>query len=311
MDLCRRPAEAIGLPFLFACIFLSPISFYPAYLVRTADASLYGFWIEWTSLSFLPSGPQWFLWQLLAANLLGAALYAVWPGSIERLSRLAAWVGSRPLQFFALLVTASALAYVPLALEFSPWTWSVIGPFSVQLCRPAHYLVYFFAGLALGSNGLGKGLLACDGPLARNCWTWLAAAVVSAGAWAGLMWLTTPDWNQASIAVRFLGSLSYPVACACGGLTLLSLSLRYGAGIRLWILDSLSANAYSIYLLHYAFVVWLQYLLLESGIVAPAKAALVLAGALSASWAISAGYSRLVAGANVAAGKRTVSPVPR
>jgi peptidoglycan/LPS O-acetylase OafA/YrhL len=301
----------VGFPFAMACVFLSPISFYPAYLVRTHDASLLGFWTQWISLPFVPSGPQWFLWQLLAANLLGASLYAIWPGLFERLSRLAAWADGQPLKFFALLVAVSALAYVPLAYIFSPWSWNAIGPFSVQLCRPAHYIVYFFAGLTLGSYGLDRGLLACDGRLARHWWAWLAAAIAAAGAWAGMMWLTQPVWSAASPVVLIAASLSYPVACACGGLTLLGIFLRYGGGIRLALLDSLSASAYSIYLLHYPFVVWLQYALLDSNLVAPAKAAVVLAGSLTMSWLISVWFSRMTADSNVVAAKRAASSPTR
>ena len=125
------------------------------------------------------------------------------------------------------------------------------------------------------------------------------------------MWLTTPDWNQANPAILLIASLSYPVACACGGLTLLALCLRFAGGVRFWVLDSLSANAYGIYLIHYMFVVWLQYALLGSGLIAPAKAVVVLAIALPVSWLICVGYSRLVAGPNAVAAKRIFSSLPQ
>ena len=157
----------------------------------------------------------------------------------------------------------SALAYAPLALAFSPWHWSAFGPFSLQLCRPAHYLVYFFAGLALGGYGFERGLLAADGALSRNWPIWLAAALLSFAVWAGFMSLTFPDWDKAAIAARLAASLAFPVACAAGGLFLLAACLRFAADLRLRIVDSLSANAYSMYLLHYVFVVWLQYALLD------------------------------------------------
>jgi glucans biosynthesis protein C len=297
----------IGLPFLLAIIFLSPLSYYPAYLVRTANPSLLGFWQQWIALPSWPSGPQWFLWQLLAANVLGAGLYRVAPGFMARLGRLAAWAGERPVRFFALLAAASALAYVPLAIIFSPWSWSALGPFSLQLSRPAHYLVYFFAGCALGCHGVDRGMLACDGPLARNWLAWFAAALASFAVWAGFTFLTMPAWSKAATAAQLAASLAFPVACAAGGLSMLSMCLRFAAGLRLWILDSLSANAYSIYLLHYVFVVWLQYALLDSGLFASAKAALVLAGALTMSWAISAAF-RFTAVPQVVAVKRAISP---
>jgi glucans biosynthesis protein C len=297
----------IGLPFLLAIVFLSPLSYYTAYLVRTADPSVAGFWKQWISLPSWPSGPQWFLWQLLAANVLGASLYAVAPGFVVRLGRLAAWAGERPLRFFALLTAASALAYVPLALAFSPWSWSALGPFSLQLSRPAHYLVYFFAGCALGCHGVDRGLLAYHGPLARNWLAWLAAALASFMVWAGFTSMTIPSWSNAAIIAQLAASLAFPVACAAGGLFALSLCLRFAAGLRLWILDSLSANAYSIYLVHYVFVVWLQYALLDSGLFAFPKAAIVFTGALTMSWAISATF-RFTTVPHVLAARRAILP---
>jgi glucan biosynthesis protein C len=49
-------------------------------------------------------------------------------------------------------------------------------------------------------------------------------------------------------------------------------------------LDSLSADAYGLYLVHYNFVVWLQYALLGTTLFAMIKAAIVLGGTLVLSW---------------------------
>ena len=300
----------IGLPFALAVVFLSPLSYYPAYLLRTVEPGVDGFWAQWFSLPFWPDGPEWFLWQLLAVNLLAAAFYAAAPRYIAWLNRLGVWAGAHPVKFFGLLVAVTALGYAPLALVFSPWKWSEFGPFSLQLCRPAVYVVFFFAGLTLGSNGLDRGLLAPDGPLARKWWAWLAAALVSFCLWAGLTSLTLPHWSAASLAARLGASLAFPPACAAGGLFLLAGALRLSHW-RSRALDSLSINAYSMYLIHYVFVVWLQYALLSSGLIAAAKLAIVLTGAVVMSWAASAAFGRLTAGPFFVAAKRAVSPVPR
>ena len=298
----------IGLPFLVAALFLSPLAYYPAYLARTTDPTLTGFWHRWISLPFWPAGPQWFLWQLVVLNLLAACLYVVAPAAVARLGQLAAWAGTRPIKFFALLVAVSAVGYVPLALAFSPWHWSAVGPFALQLSRPAVYIVYFFAGFALGSHGLDRGLLASDGPLALKWWAWLAGAVVSFALWAGVTSLTMPHWSMASLGAQFGASLAYPIACAAGGLCLIAASLRLSRW-RARVLDSLSANAYGMYMVHYVFVVWLQYALLGSGLNAAAKLAIVLTGAVIMSWGSSAAFGRLMADSPVVATKPAVSPV--
>ena len=46
------------------------------------------------------------------------------------------------------------------------------------------YLIYFFAGCAVGAYGLDRGLLAIDGALARRWPAWLAVSVAGFVMWA-------------------------------------------------------------------------------------------------------------------------------
>ena len=66
--------------------------------------------------------------------------------------------------------------------------------------------------------------------------------------------------------------------------------------------DSLTANAYGIYLVHYAFVSWSQYSLLKTALPAIAKGSLVILGALALSWGTVAALRRIPAGARVILG---------
>jgi len=285
----------IGVPFLVGVGILSPIAYYASYRVTAVDPGVPAFWGHWLSLGFWPSGPQWFLWQLCALGVLAAALWRFAPRWAGRLGELGRDCRDRPLHFLLALSGMSALVYVPLAVVWSPWTWEQFGPFSIQLSRPLHYAVYFFAGFALGYHGLDRSLLRFDGPVARHWAAWLAAALVAFGLWGGLTSLTFPDWDASPITMQIGASLAFALACATGGLSLLAACLRWLRTSRR-ALDSLSRHAYSMYLLHYVFVVWLQYALLESDAPAPFKAALVLTGSLALSW-----------GASVALGKTAMA----
>jgi glucans biosynthesis protein C len=300
----------IGLPFLLAVIFLSPLTFYPAYLIRTADPGITDFWRQWFSLPSWPSGPEWFLWQLLAVNTIAAVLYTLVPNYPVQLRRFASWASTRPVRFFVVLVAITGVGYVPMAFIFSPWSWGALGPFSLQLSRPVVYAVFFFAGMTLGSEGLDGGLLASDGPLARYWLQWLAVALASFAIWAGFTSLTLPQWSKASFPAHLSASLSFPIACAAGVFTLLSVCLQF-SGKRIWVLDSLSDNAYRIYLIHYVFVVWLQYALLESGLFVAVKLTIVLTGTVIMSWGLSSAFGRLITGQQGPMLKREVSPAPR
>lgn len=277
----------IAVPFLFAVALLSPLAYFASYRATAADTSMTAFWQHWRALPMWPSGPQWFLWQLFLLNALAAGVYAIAPRSLAALARFAERFDDRPLSFVVGLVVASFAAYVPLAMAFSAWDWTYLGPFSFQLSRPLHYIVYFFAGFAIDSYGYHHGILRYDGPLVRRWPLLLMAAIVSFGAWGGLTFLTLPDWNASPVAYRVLAASAFPIACASGVLCLLATSLRLMRR-RDRILDTLSVHAYGIYLVHYCFVLWLQYALLHFDLNAIGKAAIVFTCALALSWAVNA-----------------------
>ncbi|MDY6958363.1 MAG: acyltransferase, partial [Halobacteriota archaeon] len=65
------------------------------------------------------------------------------------------------------------------------------------------------------------------------------------------------------------------------------------------LLESLSNNSYGIYIFHYLFVTWLQFLLLEVNIHAIQKASIVFAGTLFLSWGITSAIRRIPAVARI------------
>src|SRR5262249_39068673 len=143
----------IGLPFVLAAAILSPLAYYASYRTTAADPSPDAFLRHWLDLPMWPEGPAWFLWQLFWLAALASCLHALAPQALAALDRLAGRCDDRPFAFLATLTALSALAYMPLALQFSAWDWGSLGPLSLQLSRPLHYLLYFFAGFALGRGG--------------------------------------------------------------------------------------------------------------------------------------------------------------
>jgi glucans biosynthesis protein C len=283
----------IGLPFLLAVAFLSPLAYYASYRLTATDPSPSAFWQHWRALPMWPSGPQWFLWQVFVLGALAACVQAFAPRWRHFLARLVGRLNDRPLIFFATLTAISALAYIPLALAFGPWDWANLGPLSVQKCRPLNYLVYFFAGFAIGSYGSDRSVLRAEGPIARYWLAWFAAAVICMCAWGGLTSLTLPDWNASPLAYRLAAAFSFPLACATGVVAYLAMALRL-LRARDRVLDSLSGHAYGIYLVHYVFVLWLQYALVGLTLNAVPKMLIVFATALVLSWGASAGASALL-----------------
>jgi surface polysaccharide O-acyltransferase-like enzyme len=239
------------------------------------------YWHALLALPFWPNGPLWFLWQLFALNLIAALVFWLAPDAARNLGRWSAPAQTRFGSYFAALLAASALAYVPLALAFTPWAWSDSGPLAVQFCRPLNYAVYFFAGVGVGVEGIDRGLLAADGVLARHWARWLGAALAALALWMGLTALTLKADAPTSIEVA--AYLAYVLACANGCFFLIAVTLRFAAK-RSRVLGRLGADAYGLYLFHYLFVVWLQYLLLAVPLFAVLKATIVFALALVFTW---------------------------
>jgi glucans biosynthesis protein C len=286
----------LGVPFVFGVIVLVPVAEYPAYSVTAPNPGLADYFRSYMSLPFLPNGQLWFLWQLLALNFIVTGLNWAAPNALKCLGGWSIHLGRRPLLYLAVLIGISAVAYVPLALAFTPWEWTNSGPLALQFSRPLLYGVYFFAGVGIGAGGIDEGLVAADGDLSKRWWLWLAAALTALFAWMGMTFLTLG--GSAPIAVQIASDLGFVVACAAGSAFLIAASLRFGLK-RSRPLASLSANAYSLYLVHYVFVVWMQYGLLDLSVPAVLKAPIVFIVALVMSWVLILAVQRVPLGARL------------
>jgi glucans biosynthesis protein C len=283
----------LGLPFVLVVAVLMPITQYATYLQTTTDPAIGAYFRAFLALPIWPSGPMWFLWLLLSADLFAAGLCRIVPDWGERLARVSGIAGSKSVRYFPWLFGASAVAYVPLAFAFTPEAWGQFGPFAMQLSRPLHYAIYFFAGAGLGAYGIERGLFSPEGGLANRWGFWLTAALGSFALWLGVTAMVVDTPTRASAGLQLIDDFSLVCACLCNCFCVLALALRFAAKRRAW-LDQLQQNAYGMYLIHYVFVVWLQYTFLPATLPGIAKAGIVFAGTLLASWAATAGFRRLL-----------------
>ena len=298
-------ALRLGLPFCLVVGLLMPLAYYPVYRLTALDTSLAAYKEHFLALPFWPSGPPWFLGVLLVLDLAATLVYQFRRNAGDMLNL---W-SVRPRRFVILLLLASAGAYVPLALIFTPWRWVQFGPFGLQLSRPLHYAVYFFAGVIVGAHGSDRGLLAADGTLVRSWNIWAAAATVSFAAWLGVAGLAM-QLSGPPLGLQILQALCFVAACGSMCMFLLTLFLRFAN--QPWpALDSLSDKAFGLYLVHYVFVVWLQYLLLGVAGLAIIKALVVFGGTLILSYATVAAVRRVAAVVKLMGTDRRVLPSGR
>jgi surface polysaccharide O-acyltransferase-like enzyme len=68
--------------------------------------------------------------------------------------------------------------------------------------------------------------------------------------------------------------------------------LRFANADWRW-MDALQPSAYGVFLVHYIFIIWLQYAIYDFSLPAVVKAAIVFAGTLSISWALVAALRKI------------------
>jgi hypothetical protein len=290
----RDRFKRLGIPFLFAAAIVAPLAYYPSYLMA-GGRGVAGYVHDWLSFGDWPTGPAWFIWLLLAFDLVVGATFAFAPGFGAALSSLGENAREHPVRFFAMFVAASMAAYVPMVAVFGPLAWTSIGPFRFQTARLVHYAVYFLAAIGVGAYGINRGLLAPDGKLARHWGRWTLAMLVIFVASIAFSLLTTSGRGALSPAVaNVIGGFVFAVTCGAISFALLALFVRFVTR-RNPIFDSLSDNESEMYLIHYMFVSWLQMTLLAIALGPITKTIAVFSGVLLLSWGTSVGLRRVPA----------------
>ena len=288
--------KRLGLPFVIGVLFLIPLAYYPAQLevglITGVDSSYRAFWLGMVRSGFQTAGPLWFLWLLLAFNCLATLLYRVAPllGGFAR-GRLNIILG-HPVAFFGVLLGISIIVYLPIAIIFGPLRWIGIGPFNAQAGRILLYLVYFLTGTAVGAIGIDRSVFKSDGALAKLWWGWVAVGLMSFTVFIIMIAVVTP------MERTIVSEIAFVVCCWAIVFGMTGLFLRF-AKRRIRIFDSLSENSYGIYIVHYVFVTWLQYLLLGSDLAPLVKGIVVFVGTLILSWVLVASIRHIPAVAKV------------
>src|SRR6267378_8479607 len=96
----RERAWRLGVPFLISVFVLMPIAYYPTFLryhlPGTTDFNFLHFWWRTLTVGPWPSGPAWFLWVLLALDVIAAAVWSMAPRVIPALGQLIYAARNRP-----------------------------------------------------------------------------------------------------------------------------------------------------------------------------------------------------------------------
>jgi hypothetical protein len=290
-------AWRLGIPFLVSIFVLMPIAYYPTFLryhlPGTTDFNFLHFWGRVFTVGPWPSGPAWFLWVLLAFDALVALLWFAAPGAIPAFGKAIHALRYRPGVAFIAFLIFSVIIYLPMRLYFGDAAWYELDnyyPLPIQTSRIFLYSGYFLVGVGIGAADLRSGIFAENGELAARWKIWLGVALAFYGAilflvYAHHNWIA--DFNAPPLSWRVAYGLAFALFSGAMAFAEPSFFLRF-AKAPLRLLDAMRPNAYGIYLTHYIFIIWLQYAVYEPALSPFIKFAIVFAGTLAGSWALTA-----------------------
>ena len=191
---------------------------------------------------------------------------------------------------FVAFLIFSIIVYLPMHLNFGDSSWLVPGhyPLPLQASRTLLYAGSFCTGVGVGAVSLRTGMLAENGALAKRWTVWLAYAFAIYGAilllvYAHHNWLA--DFNSPPLWWHTAYGLAFAMFSAAMTFTVPAVFLRF-ARSSFWLLDAMRPSAYGIYLLHFIFLIWLQYIVYDPAFPALVKFTIVFTGTLSMSWAL-------------------------
>jgi len=290
----RRRAWRLGVPLLISIFVLIPIAYYASFLryhlPGTTDFNFFHYWWRTLTIGPWPSGQSWFLWVLLAFDVVAVAVWSIAPRILRAFGLSIFALRDRPVTAFVGFLIVSIVTYLPMHLTFGDGSWFEPGhyPFPIQISRVLLYPAYFLTGVGIGVVTLRAGILAENSEIAQRWFIWLAFAVLFYVAilllvYAHHNWIA--DFASPPLPWKTAYGLAFAMFSAAMAFTVLATSSRL-AQTRLRLLDSMQPSAYGIYLLHYAFIIWLQYAVYDPPFPAVVKFAIVFAGTLSMSWAL-------------------------
>jgi len=275
-------------PFIIGVTLLMLLAYYPAYLLAYGKNDIKAYVIDFFTIESWPSGPPWFIWVLFLFSVVIALLYPYAKVFLAKSAAALASLKQHPVKIVLLWYMLTWVLYVPMLLWAGPGMWTGVGPFHFQVSRILLYFGYFVLGILIGSPGLQNGILA-DGTAFTKRWpVWVICCLTV----YALLKLSEPPIEQSiqqhtisMVQARLIYRSIWTLSCTFSCIAFLTLFKRLFKRVSAW-WQSLSVNAYGIYLVHYIFVLWCQYYLLRFDLPAAVKFLITFTVSVAASWGV-------------------------
>jgi glucans biosynthesis protein C len=276
------------IPFLFLGTLLMLVAYLPSYYTAHYSWNVIAYIKDFFTTEQWPVGPPWFIWVLFAFNVLFAVSNLIFSNLYKKIGEEISRLDDKPLLFFVVLFAITWILYVPLAYQIGAGTWTGMGPFDFQLSRILLYFGYFMIGVWIGNSDFNNGLFSQKTRLVRSWKLWIALSLilyfvlVLIGAMKFLENLVLTNKMKEFTAWMIYYSF-YAASCTASSIAFLT-TFRYLFRAKQSWWHSLSENAYLIYLIHFVFVIWIQFMLTNTDLHAFIKFALTFVLSLILSW---------------------------
>lgn len=276
-------------PFLVLGTLLMLLAYFPAYYMAYGKWDLIAYVNDFFTVEKWPVGPPWFIWVLFLFNLLFALFHSQFYKLAEYIKTPISFFKNNYFAFFVCLFLITWILYTPMAIQFGAGTWIGLGPFDFQLSRIFLYFGYFIIGVLIGNTDFNNDVFSTKYAIIKMWWFWIILSLVS---FSVLTIISNPlmemvrnrELKETSAWAIYHGV--FVISCTSTCLAFITMFRKFTSGEKLW-MSSLSKNAYLIYLLHFVYVVWIQFILLKFTMPAIFKFLITFILALIFSWSTS------------------------
>lgn len=277
------------IPFLFLGTFFMLIAHFPAYYIAHNSTDITAFIRDFFTTERWPVGPPWFIWVLFLFNFF---LIFINPAIHKLKPKINLMIGNfqnRPVLLFFVSLFVTWLLYVPIAHNIGAGNWIGWLPFDFQLSRILLYFGYFMIGVLIGNTDFNRKIFSENSTVVKNWWIWaiLSLIIYSVLTISSTQLIEMVKNNQLKEFKAWMIYFTiYASSCVSSCLAFITIFRKFAVYQIKWF-NSLSDSAYLIYLIHYIFVIWTQFLLMKYEIPAFIKFLITFLTALIFSWIIS------------------------
>jgi glucans biosynthesis protein C len=277
------------IPFILGVTLIALLAYYPSYISSHENKNILKYIADFVIFEWWPPGPAWFLWVLFLFNLIIVWIYPGINGFLERIGESLLYFINKPFLLIFAWFIVTWILYFPMRVLFGPDGWTGLGPFDFQISRFFLYFGYFFIGAIIGTIPLEKGLLSDKSALLRN---WPLFIVLSLSTFCLLILIDSP-LKRLVLAGTISGFSSNLIYCSVFVASCIFSCAAYLSAAKaifrqksmFW--DIITTNSFTIYLIHYVFIIWGQYILLNMALPVLVKFLFVTIFSLSFSFLIS------------------------